>query len=501
MFLLVLTCRFLSRRRALEKAIAPSGLNYSCPELLHSGKPVVLVPTMSHEGDTFPTMFKLIEGLLPEGLQLDGKTGSITGTPSCSGQDDMMSSAVCIRAENLKGYTDCHLVLHVQMHAAPADLRYPQQTALLIVGEHFLLEPTLKAGVPTTQFDILCKLAAGNSYFSGLPAGLHLDASTGIISGVPEVTVERCSVQVRAYNDSGESFFEFQFVILAQQAPAALAYPNLTGDVTLIVGEKCTYVPTFFEGLPRASFFISPQLHRGMSLDEKTGVIAGTPLEEKPRKEFTVLLQNSKGISKFVFNLQVQYQIRPSGLHYTNDQLKGQESFYFVYVVGKAMQPLRPLLTEGNHLSYTVQPPLPGGLNLNPNDGSITGVPDMPKPKLMYTITASNRVGSAQTTVSLATCPSLMACHARNWSTDQVYLWAEQVLVDQVQARINLLGLDGGRLLQLTTEEQLKEALPGVDRMCRMFLLREIEGLIRTQVPSSPVKIKNILIQSRLQKI
>jgi hypothetical protein len=478
-----LACFFTIRMRAKP----PSGLSYSCPDLLHSGQAVDLLPLLSHRGDTFPTKFTVLDGQLPAGLKLDKTTGAINGNLICSGTAPMKSSNLCIRAENLKGHSDFHMLLQVQMHAAPANLCYRMNSEALVVGLPVFIEPTLNAGVPSTSFKVTCQLAGEQCSHSMLPPGLLLNPATGTISGVPEKPTERCFLKITAYNDSGETFFDLKLVIFAQQAPSALTYPNISGCILLAVGEACSHVPSFSQGLPHAVFHVSPPLPRGISLNEKSGEIAGTALEEKPIVLFTVLLHNAKGACYFKFGLQVQLQKCPKGLTYELDQLKGDSSFYYVFSVGKAVDPMTmlPRLNEGNYLAFKVEPPLPRGLNLNPINGAIYGVPEVSMTKRVYTITASNRLGSAHTSLPMATCSSLLTCKVCNWTVDQVYLWAEELFANQVDARLGLLGLDGARLLQLNTEEKVKTSLPGVDRTSRRLLLLAVEGLIKSEVPFS----------------
>jgi hypothetical protein len=429
----------------------------------------------------------MLDGQLPAGLKLDKTTGAISGSLICSGTAPMKSSNVCIRAENLKGHSDFRMLLQVQMHAAPANLCYRMHSEALVVGVPVVIEPTLNAGVPSTLFKVTCQLAGEQCSHSTLPAGLLLNPATGTISGVPEKPAERCFLKITAYNDSGETCFDLQLMILAQQAPSALTYPNISGCITLAVGEEFSYVPSFSQGLPHAVFRVSPPLPRGISLEEKSGEIAGTALEESPMIIFTVLLHNAKGACDIKFGLQVQLQKCPQGLTYELDQLKGDSSFYCVFSVGKAVDPTitLPRLTQGNYLAFKVDPSLPRGLNLNPINGAIYGVPEASATKRVYTITASNRLGSAHTSFPMATCASLITCKVCNWTIDQVYLWAEELFANQVDARLRLLGLDGVRLLQLNTEDKIEVALPGVDRTSRKLLLREIEELIKSEVPFS----------------
>lgn len=442
-----------------------------------------LVPILSKGGNTHPTQYKVISGQLPNGLQLNSETGAITGSPAYSGTAHMKYSTARIRAENMKGHTDCSISLRVQMHSgsAPADLFYAQQSMLLIVGQTFASKPSLKKGLPNTCFNanVLYHDNLKGAFYSTLPEGIVLDSNDGTLSGTPVNATELILVKITAYNDSGKTSFELTLVILAQEPPSALAYSS--PRLTMAVGEVCNYVPTFKQGLPIASFSVSPALPRGLSLDERTGMISGTVMKERPRKAHTVLLQNLNGGCEFKFSLEVQLQEVPFDLQYPTEK----DRLYYIFELNKAICPLEPILTEGNHILYSITPKLPNGLKLDPNIGCITGTPFEIAPKQTYTITASNRVGSADALLILATCSGLQSSHPREWSTDQVQLWAEEKL--EVTIRQKLLLTNGAGLLQLWSVTELERALPGIDRTSYRLLLHEIEALSNSETSDKQV--------------
>ena len=67
-----------------------------------------------------------------------------------------------------------------------------------------------------------------------------------------------------------------------------------------------------------------------------------------------------------------------------------------IYVAGEAIAPNQPDVT-GVADQWSVAPPLPAGLTLDPVDGIVTGVPAAPSPLVVYTVTAENARGASTT--------------------------------------------------------------------------------------------------------
>lgn len=77
----------------------------------------------------------------------------------------------------------------------------------------------------------------------------------------------------------------------------------------------------------------------------------------------------------------------PSGLSYTMPSA--------IYEAGLAIVPNRPSVGGGPVDRYTVAPPLPAGLALDPDSGVISGAPSLPEGPAVYVVTASNIAGAA----------------------------------------------------------------------------------------------------------
>jgi serine/threonine protein kinase len=476
----------LKNRAAFAEASAPSGLHYPCP-LLKPGTPVHnLLPTFVQTGSPAPDKYAVVDGRLPAGLQLNKRTGAISGVPAIT--DSALSiSTFRVKASNLKGSAEFSMVLQMETSSAPAELCY-KPDSFLLVDVQVSFAPILKLGVPNTRF---CA--------TDLPRGLEINPLTGVILGAPKDVVTQCSCTVTAFNDHGGTSCEVTLAVLDQQAPSGLQYPNLSEDTIFIVGEACTHKPVCYLGQPEAKFSLTPALPGGIAIDVASGIIDGTPSQPKPRGTFTVCMQNQKGRCEFKFCLEVQLQIPPDSLTYPafDSPATGSDTqgiLYCILVCGELFQPVTPDLKQGNHLSFTVDPQLPPGLEIHKSAGVITGRPTVPAKKALYTITASNRRGSTQAKILFATCFDFSQTPAKYWSVDQVQIWAQRGLNLEAKDREKLISLNARKLLSLKSLEALRRELPKLPSAVHRLLLFGIENLDRVQPPPTGFDRDDVLI-------
>jgi hypothetical protein len=471
--LIAIYCVLKRRASALAfaKATAPCGLNYQCPQLLKAGTPVQdLQPEFAHAGSPAANAFAVIEGQLPAGLRMSKLTGVISGVPSVA-KSALFESVFRVEARNMKGATNCVIVLKVETRAAPADLIYTVDSDL-VVGVHVSLMPTLKPGIPYTRF---------RAQAFAMPRGLELDPATGIISGTAQDAMPSFSLAIIAFNDHGDVSCELSLSILDQIAPSGLQYADLFEWSVLRVGDACVFKPVFDLGRPKATFKITPGLPEGIVMDLMSGVIAGTPSRPEPRKAFKVSLQNQKGKCEFIFSVEVQLHIPPRSLSYAAfDGLQGTP--HQIFVCDELFRPAFPLIDQGTHLTFQVDPPLPPGLEIHQSKGIITGKPTATAIKTEYTVTVLNHKGSAQTLITFATCMDYIKTAPNEWSTDQVQLWAQRGLNLEVKDREALLAVNGQMLLSMRSLEALKRELPALQGPIQRLLLLEIENIYRTQL-------------------
>jgi hypothetical protein len=124
---------------------------------------------------------------LPAGLVLDPANGVISGTPTAAG-----TATVAISASNGAGTGSGTVTIGIQAAASGAPLITSPTTATATAGTPFRYAITA-TNTPTA-------FAA-----TGLPAGLSVDTTTGVVSGTP-TTAGVSAVVLGASNASGSSF-------------------------------------------------------------------------------------------------------------------------------------------------------------------------------------------------------------------------------------------------------------------------------------------------------
>lgn len=164
-----------------------------------------------------------------------------------------------------------------------------------IQGAYYSWTPTNTGGV------------AASWAASGLPSGLSINSSTGVISGTPSGD-GTFSVTVTATNVGGDGVFSDDFdVILPVTAP------DITGSDAFdqaYGGEAFSWTPTNSGG-PATSYFLqSGVLPNGLSLNPLTGEISGTPTTVQTQA-ITIRASNASGTSDFSGSIAVARNVIP----------------------------------------------------------------------------------------------------------------------------------------------------------------------------------------------
>ncbi|MDR1537162.1 MAG: S-layer homology domain-containing protein [Clostridiales bacterium] len=145
-----------------------------------------------------PISWSLDGGSLPQGLELSGSSGLISGTPSAAG-----SSTFSIKAMNSAGSDAVELSIIVSPAASAPEITTASLPAGT-VGESY--SQTLQA---TGTAPISWSLDGGS-----LPQGLELSGSSGLISGTPSA-VGSSTFSIKVANAAGEDVKEFSIEIAA----------------------------------------------------------------------------------------------------------------------------------------------------------------------------------------------------------------------------------------------------------------------------------------------
>ena len=193
--------------------------------------------------------------------------------------------------------------------------------------------------------------------------------------------------QLTACGDS-DSSLPLQF----STRPFALSYSN--DSAVYVVGRPIRANRPRVAGQVN-SYAVEPALPPGLALDPLTGVIRGTPGAVSAAAIYTVTATNSSGSA--VGRIQIEvfgHAVAPSSLRYPLESA--------IYVAGQQIPPNEPVATGGEITQFSVAPPLPSGLSLDPLTGTITGVPGTPQAATPYAVTGANSAGEVQATISIA---------------------------------------------------------------------------------------------------
>ena len=352
--------------------LAPYSISYSGTPFTLTKGVAMTADTPTANGGTITSWS--IAPSLPTGLNFDTATGEISGTPT------VISTAVTytVFAFNTGGNSSTTIQITVN-DASPSSIAYGGDPYTLSKGT------TMTPDVPTFSGGAVVSW----SITPALPSGLNFNTSNGEISGTPSVIMTSSTYTVTANNSGGTASVVITIVI-NDIPPSAITYSG--SPVTLTKDSTMSPVTPTSVGGAVESWSISPTLPAGLTFDNSTGEISGTPTVITPATTFTVTAFNSGGSGTGTITIQVD-DIAPSSITYTPNS--------FSLSKDSAMIPVTPNSTGGAVVSWSVSPNLPVGLVLDTSTGEISGTPTAITPYNTYTVTANNTGGSVTTTLTI----------------------------------------------------------------------------------------------------
>lgn len=224
---------------------------------------------------------------LPDGITLNPLTGVISGTPTST----FPVANRTIRGYGSAGTDSVTRTIRISSFLVTSlswkDSTKPADTLSFTTGIAVNLTPTYLGGT----LDSFKVVATGGGGGGGggavtLPAGITLNALTGVLSGTPTAAFTAANRSIRGYGSAGtDSITRTLRITAVLGSTQNLGYTRDT--VTVAVGVTSVNSPVFTGRVP-TGWSVTPSLPAGLALNATTGVISGRAAATSAATYYTV---------------------------------------------------------------------------------------------------------------------------------------------------------------------------------------------------------------------
>lgn len=348
---------------------------------------------------------------LPAGLALNAATGLISGTPTTVGGP----TNVRLTGSNAFG-TSAAFTLAITIGLGPPAITSPlTATGGAAVPFSYQISAT---NPPHTAFNA-----------TGLPAGLSVNASTGLISGTPAPgSGGSYTVTISATNATGTG--QATLTLNISESPPVITSPGTASGMTLA---PFSYQITATNGV---TSFGATGLPPGLAVNAATGLISGTPTAAGT---FNATISATNGSGSDTDPLVITIALGPPTIT-SASAAGGAEGFAFSYQI-----------TATNNPTSFAATGLPPGLSVNTSTGLISGTPTA-SGTFNVVISATNATATATQPLVITLgigIPVITSAAAASGGTGVAFVY--QVVATNNPTRFDATGLPPGLAINTAT--------------------------------------------------
>lgn len=345
-------------------AITPSTIELKAPR----GKPIKELTFTKYPSEVTGSFN--IQPALPEGLSIDAETGKISGTVNTTA----ISKVYTVSFTGSEAYADKSAIAQINI-------------AILYGGTLSInpgvseLDALINKPIKAITFTKSPLKASGSfSVSPSLPEGLSLDKKTGTISGKP-IEVNK----VRKYTVKFTGTGIYATMVAESELRISVKEIVITPDTKELIATSgipikvITFTKTPSE--TTGNYEIEPSLPEGLSIDDTTGSISGTPKVTAVSRTYTVSFIGTGDYKFKDASTKIEIEVKYGGtlsITPSTKNLSVPAFSYFSITFTKS-----PAKATG---VFSISPPLPDSLYFYEEDGKISGEPTTVTPSRTYTV-------------------------------------------------------------------------------------------------------------------
>ena len=316
-----------------------------------------------------------ISPAIANNLSFATATGTISGTPANAATNVVYT----ITASNISGNSTA--TLNITVNPAAPNIS--------------LSTTTITATARSAISNITVTNSGGDATYSISPAidnGLSFNTADGTISGTPANAATNIVYTVTATNVTNSDSATISITV----NPAAPSIELSVAAINAGIGKVIEPITVINNGGTPTSYAISRSLSAGLSFSTETGTISGTPSATATAIIYTVTATNITGTDSDTVIITVNEIIDPPSIA----NIEGTQAYY----AGVMISPVEFTNSGDPAQSCVSNLALPAGLNavVSGNSCAISGTPTMVSAATIYTITATNPIGSDTATINIS---------------------------------------------------------------------------------------------------